>query len=136
MNTNLTRQLNHFLHVLASFYMDSFQGDILLDHQTIVECLDTNGEVECYVHKEHFDTEKRFEFNNKTRDEARQYAREHKWGQYNIMLRVEDDKLVVSIQKTADNVPNFPISRLEDNPLVPILRDCCFYNEYGKEETR
>lgn len=142
MNANPKRQLNHFLHVLASFYMDKYQGDILLSHQDIVDDLTAYKEVECYVHKDHFDTENRFEWTDgsgrvKTREEAREYAHKEKWGQYNIMLRVENrNDLVVSIQKTADDAPNFPISRLEDSPLAPILRDCRFNNEYGKEETR
>lgn len=131
--------LDMFLHILASHYMTSFQGDILIDHQTIVDRLEQNGEIECYLAKSHFDTEKRFEYDGHTSVlAAREEAKKKHWGDYTILLKKDKDSLIVSIKKSTEDAPNFPIDRIDDmvggNALK--LVNCSFNNQYGKHETR
>ena len=125
MNKDLISHIDLFLAQIATHYMVGFQGDILLDHQTIMERLENQSEIECYVAKTHFDTEKRFEYENnddnvsrECTDKARQEARKQHWGEYIIRLSIAYDELHATIEKRDRNVPPFPLERFEKQFVV------------------
>lgn len=135
MEINLIRNFNFFLSVIANGIMVRFQGDILIDHQSMIECLDENGEIELYVNPYHFDTEKRFQHkkNDGTMvsvEEARECAREMGWGDYNILLKVKDGKLCAWVDKRNGTNVRFPIRDMES--YVEFV-EYDIINEDGKE---
>lgn len=139
MNKDIAYNINYFLAQIATHYMEGFQGDILFDHQTIMERLENQSEIECYVAKKHFDTEKRFEYENndgyvsrECTDKARQEARKQHWGEYIIRLYIAYDKLHATIEKRDENVPPFPLCRF-GTEFVDI-DNYDIVNEYGKVE--
>jgi len=103
------KKVDFFLAQLAN-YMRTQSGDILIDHHTIMSRLETRGEIELYLAKMHFDTEKRFEdIVNGTTEEGRQEARRQKWGEWNILLKVDDktQNLEIVVEKMRDDAPDY-----------------------------
>lgn len=106
---NTIKKVNFFLAELAN-YMRRHAGDILIDHQTIMQRLETRGEIELYLAKMHFDTEKRFEdIVDGTTEQGRQEARRQKWGEWNILLKVDGQtsKLSIVVEKMRDDAPDY-----------------------------
>lgn len=123
------QKVNFFLSVLASRYMKHHQGDILVDQQGIIETLEQNGEIELYVAESHFDTERRFQYEPyNTVEQARQNARNQHWGEYNILLKLKDDKLIVSVEQGC-NPKNFPMEQMY---MVDEWESYDIINDYGK----
>jgi hypothetical protein len=123
------QKVNFFLATLASRYMKQHQGDILIDQQGIIETLEQNGEIELYVAKNHFDTERRFQYEPyNTVEQARQNAREKHWGEYNILIKVNDGKLIVSVEQ-GTNPKNFPMEQMY---MVDEWENYDLINDYGK----
>jgi hypothetical protein len=111
---NTIKKIDFFLAQLAN-YMKMHAGDILIDHPTIMERLEARGEIELYLAKMHFDTEKRFEdIVNGTTEQGRQEARRQKWGEWNILLKVDDQasKVSIVVEKMRDDAPNYEWSTL------------------------
>lgn len=109
LNYETIQKVNFFLAQLAN-YMRMHAGDILIDHSTIMERLETRGEIELYLAKMHFDTEKRFEdIVDGTTEQGRQEARRQKWGEWNILLKVDDQtsKLSIVVEKMRDDAPDY-----------------------------
>lgn len=103
------KKVDFFLAQLAN-YMKSQSGDILIDHHTIMSRLETRGEIELYLAKMHFDTEKRFEdIVDGTTEQGRQEARRQKWGEWNILLKVNDitQNLEIVVEKMRDDAPDY-----------------------------
>jgi hypothetical protein len=103
------QKVDFFLAQLAN-YMKMHSGDILIDHRTIMSRLETRGEIELYLAKMHFDTEKRFEdIVNGTTEEGRQEARRQKWGEWNILLKVDDktQNLEIEVEKMRDDATDY-----------------------------
>ena len=103
------KKVDFFLAQLAN-YMRTQSGDILIDHHTIMSRLETRGEIELYLAKMHFDTEKRFEdIVNGTTEEGRQEARRQKWGEWNILLKVDGktQNLEIVVEKMRDDAPDY-----------------------------
>ena len=106
---NTIKKVDFFLAQLAN-YMRTQSGDILIDHHTIMSRLETRGEIELYLAKMHFDTEKRFEdIVEGTTEQGRQEARRQKWGEWNILLRVNDktQNLEIVVEKMRDDAPDY-----------------------------
>jgi len=111
------RKVNRILATIATHYMNSYQGDILLDHFNIIKRLEERGEIELYVAQSHFDTEIRFEYGGRTTEEARDDARNHShWGDYVITLTNKNGKIGFGIESSSTNkmLPDFPMDRLSD----------------------
>jgi transcription initiation factor IIF auxiliary subunit len=126
---NTIQKVNFFLATLASRYMKQHQGDILIDQQGIIETLEQNGEIELYVAENHFDTERRFQYEPyNTVEQARQNAREKHWGEYNILIKVNDGKLIVSVEQ-GTNPKNFPMEQMY---MVDEWENYDLINDYGK----
>lgn len=109
LNYETTQKVNFFLAQLAN-YMRMHAGDILIDHNTIMDRLETRGEIELYLAKMHFDTEKRFEdIVDGTTEQGRQEARRQKWGEWNILLKVDDQasKVTIVVEKMRDDAPDY-----------------------------
>jgi hypothetical protein len=90
--------------------MRTQSGDILIDHHTIMQRLETRGEIELYLAKMHFDTEKRFEdIVEGTTEQGRQEARRQKWGEWNILLKVNDEtqNIEIVVEKMRDDASNY-----------------------------
>ena len=103
------KKVDFFLAQLAN-YMKSQSGDILIDHHTIMSRLETRGEIELYLAKMHFDTEKRFEdIVDGTTEEGRQEARRQKWGEWNILLKVDDQtsQVEIVVEKMRDDASDY-----------------------------
>ena len=103
------KKVDFFLAQLAN-YMETQSGDILIDHHTIMSRLETRGEIELYLAKMHFDTEKRFEdIVEGTTEQGRQEARRQKWGEWNILLKVNDrtQNLEIVVEKMRDDAPDY-----------------------------
>lgn len=103
------KKVDFFLAQLAN-YMKLHSGDILIDHYTIMNRLETRGEIELYLAKMHFDTEKRFEdIVGGTTEEGRQEARRQKWGEWNILLKVDDQtsQLEIVVEKMRDDASDY-----------------------------
>lgn len=103
------KKVDFFLAQLAN-YMRWQSGDILIDHHTIMSRLETRGEIELYLAKMHFDTEKRFEdIVNGTTEQGRQEARRQKWGEWNILLKVDDktQNLEIVVEKMRDDASDY-----------------------------
>ena len=126
------QKVNFFLAVLANRYMKHHQGDILIDQQGIIETLEENGEIELYVAENHFDTERRFQYEpHNTVAEARQNARNQHWGEYNILLKINwDGRLIVSVEQ-GNNPKNFP---MDDMYMVDEWESYDIINQYGKHQ--
>lgn len=123
------QKVNFFLADIASRYMKHHQGDILIDQQGIIETLEENGEIELYVAESHFDTERRFQYEPYlTVEQARQNARDHHWGEYNILIKIKDDKLIVSVEQ-GNNPKNFPMEQMY---MVDEWESYDLINDYGK----
>ena len=123
------QKVNFFLATLASRYMKHHQGDILIDQQGIIETLEENGEIELYVAEYHFDTERRFQYEPyNTVEQARQNARNHHWGEYNVLIKVKDGKLIVSVEQ-GTNPKNFPMEQMY---IVDEWEKYDLINDYGK----
>ena len=106
---NTIKKVDFFLAQLAN-YMRTQSGDILIDHHTIMQRLETRGEIELYLAKMHFDTEKRFEdIVDGTTAEGRQEARRQKWGEWNILLKVDDrtQNIEIVVEKMRDDAPDY-----------------------------
>ena len=106
---NTIKKVDFFLAQLAN-YMKMHSGDILIDHHTIMNRLETKGEIELYLAKMHFDTEKRFEdIVNGTTEEGRQEARHQKWGEWNILLKVDGttNELEIVVEKMRDDASDY-----------------------------
>ena len=126
---NTIQKVNFFLATLASRYMKQHQGDILIDQQGIIETLEQNGEIELYVAENHFDTERRFQYEPyNTVEQARQNAREKHWGEYNVLIKVNDGKLIVSVEQ-GTNPKNFPMEQMY---IVDEWENYDLINDYGK----
>lgn len=126
---NTIQKVNFFLATLASRYMKQHQGDILIDQQGIIETLEQNGEIELYVAENHFDTERRFQYEpNNTVEQARQDARNHHWGEYNVLIKIKDNKLIVSVEQ-GTNPKNFPMEQMY---MVDEWENYDLINDYGK----
>jgi len=126
---NTIQKVNFFLATLASRYMKQHQGDILIDQQGIIETLEQNGEIELYVAENHFDTERRFQYEPyNTVEQARQNAREKHWGEYNVLIKIKDDKLIVSVEQ-GNNPKNFPMEQMY---MVDEWESYDLINDYGK----
>ena len=103
------KKVDFFLAQLAN-YMRTQSGDILIDHHTIISRLETRGEIELYLAKMHFDTEKRFEdIVEGTTEQGRQEARRQKWGEWNILLKVNDEtqNIEIVVEKMRDDAPDY-----------------------------
>ena len=103
------KKVDFFLAQLAN-YMRTQSGDILIDHHTIMSRLETRGEIELYLAKMHFDTEKRFEdIVDGTTEEGRQEARRQKWGERNILLKVDDrtQNLEIVVEKMREDASDY-----------------------------
>lgn len=103
------KKVDFFLAQLAN-YMRTQSGDILIDHHTIMSRLETRGEIELYLAKMHFDTEKRFEdIVEGTTEQGRQEARRQKWGEWNILLKVNDrtQNLEIVVEKMRDDAADY-----------------------------
>ena len=103
------KKVDFFLAQLAN-YMRTQSGDILIDHHTIMQRLETRGEIELYLAKMHFDTEKRFEdIVEGTTEQGRQEARRQKWGEWNILLKVDDttNELEIVVEKMRDDASDY-----------------------------
>ena len=111
--SNLIKKLDGLLATAATHYMKNYQGDILIDHQKIVERLEEKGEVEFYVAKYHFDTEAKFElvFERDTL-QARAEARKMEWGDWTILVKVVGHDLEATFTKTREEADEFPFERL------------------------
>lgn len=106
---NTIKKVDFFLAQLAN-YMSVQSGDILIDHHTIMQRLETRGEIELYLAKMHFDTEKRFEdIVEGTTEQGRQEARRQKWGEWNILLKVNDktQNLEIVVEKMRDDALDY-----------------------------
>ena len=106
---NTIQKVDFFLAQLAN-YMRTQSGDILIDHHTIMQRLETRGEIELYLAKMHFDTEKRFEdIVEGTTEQGRQEARRQKWGEWNILLKVNDEtqNIEIVVEKMRDDAPDY-----------------------------
>ena len=106
---NTIKKVDFFLAQLAN-YMKMHSGDILIDHHTIMSRLETRGEIELYLAKMHFDTEKRFEdIVGGTTEEGREEARHQKWGEWNILLKVDDktQNLEIVVEKMRDDAADY-----------------------------
>lgn len=106
---NTIKKVNFFLAQLAN-YMKMHSGDILIDHYTIMNRLETRGEIELYLAKMHFDTEQRFEdIVGGTTEEGRQEARRQKWGEWNILLKVDGktQNLEIVVEKMRDDAADY-----------------------------
>lgn len=126
---NTIQKVNFFLATLASRYMKQHQGDILIDQQGIIETLEQNGEIELYVAENHFDTERRFQYEPyNTVEQARQNARDRHWGEYNVLIKVNDGKLIVSVEQ-GTNPKNFPMEQMD---MVDEWENYDLINDYGK----
>ena len=128
------QKINFFLATLASRYMKQHQGDILIDQQGIIETLEQNGEIELYVAENHFDTERRFQYEPyNTVEQARQNARDRHWGEYNVLIKIKGNKikgykLVVSVEQ-GTNPKNFPMEQMY---MVDEWENYDLINDYGK----
>lgn len=123
------QKVNFFLATLASRYMKQHQGDILIDQQGIIETLEQNGEIELYVAENHFDTERRFQYEPYiTVEQARQNARNQRWGEYNVLIKIKGNKLVVSVEQ-GTNPKNFPMEQMY---MVDEWENYDLINDYGK----
>lgn len=123
------QKVNFFLADIASRYMKHHQGDILIDQQGIIETLEQNGEIELYVAENHFDTERRFQYEPyNTVEQARQNARNHHWGEYNVLIKIKDNKLIVSVEQ-GTNPKNFPMEQMY---MVDEWENYDLINDYGK----
>lgn len=103
------KKVDFFLAQLAN-YMRTQSGDILIDHHTIMSRLETRGEIELYLAKMHFDTEKRFEdIVDGTTEEGRQEARRQKWGEWNILLKVNNkaQNLEIVVEKMREDASDY-----------------------------
>ena len=103
------KKVDFFLAQLAN-YMRTHSGDILIDHHIIMSRLETRGEIEVYLAKIHFDTEKRFEdIVDGTTEEGRQEARRQKWGEWNILLKVDDrtQNLEIVVEKMREDASDY-----------------------------
>lgn len=103
------KKVDFFLAQLAN-YMRTQSGDILIDHHTIMSRLETRGEIELCLAKMHFDTEKRFEdIVDGTTEQGRQETRRQKWGEWNILLKVNDrtQNLEIVVEKMRDDAPDY-----------------------------
>ena len=103
------KKVDFFLAQLAN-YMRTHSGDILIDHHIIMSRLETRGEIELYLAKMHFDTEKRFEdIVDGTTEEGRQEARRQKWGEWNILLKVDDrtQNLEIVVEKMREDASDY-----------------------------
>lgn len=103
------KKVDFFLAQLAN-YMRTHSGDILIDHHIIMSRLETRGEIELYLAKIHFDTEKRFEdIVDGTTEEGRQEARRQKWGEWNILLKVDDrtQNLEIVVEKMREDASDY-----------------------------
>lgn len=119
MDKHIEQKIDNFLACIASRYMEHYQGDILIDHKTIIGTLDERGEIELYVAKMHFDTEERFRWDNPNGEkisveEGRQNARKQKWGEIIVTLKVEDGKLKVGVEVARKDSKEFPSDWLRD----------------------
>ena len=113
MDRSIREKIDRFLACIASRYMEHHQGDILIDHDTIIDTLDERGEIELYVAKCHFDTEERFRWDKPNGEkmsveEGRQNARKQKWGEIIVTLKVEDGKLKVGVEVAREDFKPFP----------------------------
>ena len=108
----LIKRLDGLLATAATHYMKRFQGDILIDHQTIVERLEGKGEVEFYIAKHHFDTEAWFELEFGGTLQARAEARKRQWGDWTILVKVAGKDLEATFTKTREEADDFPFERL------------------------
>lgn len=106
------KRLDGLLATAATHYMKNFQGDILIDHQKIVERLEGKGEVEFYVAKHHFDTEAKFELAFGGTLQSRAEARKRKWGDWTILVKVVGKDLEATFTKTREEADDFPFERL------------------------
>lgn len=136
MTETLIRKFNFFLAVIANRMMRQHQGDILIDHQSMLERLKTNGEIELYVAPQHFDTEIRFQYpfdngTDRTVADARQNAREHSWGDYNILIKVDGNNLSAWVEKKPDTELRFPIEDMD--PYIKFVK-YDIINQYGKQQ--
>lgn len=106
---NTIKKVDFFLAQLAN-YMKMHSGDILIDHHTIMSRLETRGEIELYLAKMHFDTEKRFEdIVEGTTEQGRQEARRQKWGEWNILLKVngKPQNIEIVVEKCREDAGTF-----------------------------
>lgn len=108
----LIKKLDGLLATAATHYMKDFQGDILIDHQKIVERLKGNGEVEFYVAKHHFDTEAMSELEFGSTLQSRAEARKRQWGDWTILVKVAGINLEAIFTKTREEADDFPFERL------------------------
>lgn len=138
MDALLKRKLNFILSVIANKMMKEFQGDILIDHQTIIERLEEKGEIELYISPQHFDTEVRFQYpksdgTERTVEEARQNEREHQWGDYRLLIKIDGDSLRCWVEKKPNTELRFPI---EDMEIYANFVKYDIINQYGKEQKK
>lgn len=114
------RKISAILAIIANKYMKTFQGDIIYDYMGIIERVQFRGEVECYISTGHFDTEKRFELmceGNTTA--ARQKARQDHWGEYIMLIKVNEDKVSLGVESGIETriLPSFPLDEMLNKTL-------------------
>lgn len=109
----LERKIDFFLATLAYHYQTRNSGDMLIDHQNILFALETRGEIEVYISKNHFDTENRFMELDDSPEVARKKAREQKWGDYIILMKIEDGKFKVGYEIGRDDAGAFPAGQID-----------------------
>lgn len=136
MNAILNRKFNFFLAVIANRMMERHQGDILIDHEAMMERIAETGEIELYVDRQHFDTEIRFQYDDTMSiADGRKEAREKHWGAYNILLKFDTiaNKIYAYVDKREGTDVRFPIEDME-NYVEFVNYD--IIDQYGKEKKK
>lgn len=113
------------------------QGDILIDHYDMLKRIEENDEIEIYVDRLHFDSEIRFQYAGYTVDDARNEARKHRWGAYNILLKFDSlkDKIYVWIEPRENTDVKFPITEILNGTTTFDLVEYDVIDEYGERKT-
>lgn len=134
MNAILNRKFNFFLAVIANRMMEHHQGDILIDHEAMMERIAETGEIEFYVDRQHFDTEIRFQYDDTMSiADGRKKAREKHWGAYNILLKFKNNTIQAWVEKREGTDLRFPIEDME-NYVEFVKYD--IIDQYGKEKVK
>lgn len=134
MNAILNRKFNFFLAVIANRMMEHHQGDILIDHEAMMERIAETGEIELYVDRQHFDTEIRFQYDDTMSiADGRKEAREKHWGAYNILLKFKNNTIQAWVEKREGTDLRFPIEDME-NYVEFVKYD--IIDQYGKEKVK
>lgn len=120
---HLIQEVNTLLGIIASHYMESFQGDVVYSQYEIIETLLNEKRVELYIGRNHFDSEVRFRI-GRTNEDARKQARIKNWGDYCVTLSINDEyRLNILIHQWAHGklVKAFPIERVREDVYEAVV---------------